>query len=756
MCRSPVTPRAFLRSNILRPWRLLPSTDTASAVRCSTGGADTGDDRTQAAGTSKPHPPPGYSMTTLLARLGTFAQQKGSRLPAASPARPSSITYLPAVDGLRALAVLAVMAYHAGFGWIPAGFFGVEVFFVISGYLVTSLLVAEYRKHGRIALLTFWRRRFWRLYPASAAAILAALVYSAVFLSGEVATLRTDAIGALALASNWQQLLFDGSYFGAFGRPSLLRHYWSLAVEWQFYLAWPVVVAFVFRFAGRWGLVALALAVGAGSTLLMALLYSPEADPSRIYYGTDTRLGGLMAGALVALLWTGPVMARLSGWTVHILEALAAAAFGYIVYAALTVHELDRALYQGGFALVSLATVLVLLAATHPAASVTRRVLGARPLPWIGLRSYSLYLWHWPVFMLTRPGADLDLAEPWLTALRLALSFLLAELSYRYVEEPFRRGWRPWRALALRQPGHQLTLRWGTGAFAIGTGAVLGGSFTMLATVVATAKEPGLPAYLPGESVHAVFTVPGGDTPLAGVAPLTETPPRELYWPPASPVVPEEFVVEGEARPPAAPEPIPAELEAPAAPEQPAPPPPTPEAPSAPEAPPAPSPTPAPPPPPAAPQPAGVNVSGIGDSVMLGAAPWLPAYVGSIAVDAAVSRQVSAGIGILRAWRDAGTLGQVLIVHLGNNGTFTAGQFDQIMEIAGDRRVVFVTLVVPRAWEGPNNEVIRAGVARYANASLADWNSYAAGHPEYFYSDGIHLTPAGAEAYAALIASAAG
>lgn len=141
---------------------------------------------------------------------------------------------------------------------------------------------------------------------------------------------------------------------------------------------------------------------------------------------------------------------------------------------------------------------------------------------------------------------------------------------------------------------------------------------------------------------------------------------------------------------------------------------------------------------------------------MLGAASALPYAVGTIAVDAAVSRQVSAGIEVLRAWRDAGNLGQVVIIHLGNNGTFTAGQFDEIMAIAGDRTVVFVTLVVPRPWEAGNNEVIRAGVARYGNARLADWASYAGGRAEYFVSDGIHLTGAGAQAYAYLIASAIG
>jgi peptidoglycan/LPS O-acetylase OafA/YrhL len=680
------------------------------------------------------------------------------------------LNYLPAVDGLRALAVLAVLFYHAGYSWMPGGFLGVEVFFVISGYLVTSLLLSEYRREGGIDLRRFWRRRFWRLYPATFVAVVATMVYTAVFLPGELAGLRDDALGALLFGSNWQQLVSDGSYFSEFGRPPLVRHFWSLAVEWQFYLVWPLVALGALRWTGRGGLAALAVAVGAGSTVLMAVLSAPGGDPSRVYYGTDTRLGGLMAGALLATTWSNSAVAHLRAWQVRVLEGAGAVGLAALVFAAVTVHELDDRLYRGGFAAVAALTALVLLSATNVAARWTQCVLGTGPLRWVGLRSYSLYLWHWPVFMVTRPGSDIDLAEGWLIPLRFGLAFVLAEVSYRFVEEPFRRGWRPWQAIARRPKTGAFSLRWSTGMLSVAAGAISGGVLTVFATVVVTAEEPGLPSYLPAESVNAVFTVEPG-TPLVPTA--TATPSPYLPGTGAPPVPSDPDSLAPAATPTASPEPTGVTTAPEPASPEPATPtatpspepadggsvpvsstvPPTPVRSAAePEAP-AATPEPTPPPPPA---PAGVNVSGIGDSVMLGAASALPYAVGTIAVDAAVSRQVSAGIEVLRAWRDAGNLGQVVIIHLGNNGTFTAGQFDEIMAIAGDRTVVFVTLVVPRPWEAGNNEVIRAGVARYGNARLADWASYAGGRAEYFVSDGIHLTGAGAQAYAYLIASAIG
>ncbi|CAA9401675.1 MAG: O-antigen acetylase [uncultured Rubrobacteraceae bacterium] len=221
-------------------------------------------------------------------------------------ARGVRLPRMPGLDGLRALAVVAVLLYHAGLAWMPGGFLGVEIFFVISGYLITALLVTEWRQRGRIDLAAFWMRRARRLLPALYPVVVATLAYALVFLPGEVAGLRGDAISAFGYFTNWYLIFGNVSYFEAMGRPSPLRHLWSLAVEEQFYLLWPpVVAAGISLGARRWRLRRLmfvSLAVAGGSALLMAAVYAPGIYPSRIYYGTDTRATGLLLGAALAFV----------------------------------------------------------------------------------------------------------------------------------------------------------------------------------------------------------------------------------------------------------------------------------------------------------------------------------------------------------------------------------------------------------------------------------------------------------------------
>ena len=231
---------------------------------------------------------------------------KGQRV---APRTPEvRLAYSPGLDGLRALAVIAVLLYHADLPFLPGGFLGVEVFFVISGYLITALLLAEWRKEGRISLKDFWLRRARRLLPALYVLLVATLAYSVVFLPGEVAGLRADAVAAVGYVTNWFLILGQESYFEAVGRPSLLQHLWSLAVEEQFYLIWPIVMAVGLGVGTTYRrqrvALAVALAGAAVSAVAMALLYTPGVDPSRVYYGTDTRATGLLCGAALAFLWS--------------------------------------------------------------------------------------------------------------------------------------------------------------------------------------------------------------------------------------------------------------------------------------------------------------------------------------------------------------------------------------------------------------------------------------------------------------------
>ena len=421
------------------------------------------------------------------------------------------VPYEPGIDGLRAIAVTSVLLYHhskdAFSPMVPGGFFGVEVFFVISGYLITALLLAEYRNRQHIALGQFYLRRARRLLPALFLMLAVVGLYSVLFLPDEVHTLRGDTFGALAYIQNWWQIYAGRSYFAQTGRPPLLQHLWSLAVEEQFYLIWPLLFAGLLRLWGRrpsrivWTIVGGALA----STALMWILF--PGDPlraSRVYYGTDTRASGLLLGAALAMLWAPwRLTPRITAAGRAVLDLAGAVGLAVILIFLFEVPDDATWIYRGGFLLLGLATLLVIAATVHPGADVGR-VLGVRPLVWVGLRSYSLYVWHWPIYQVTRPDLDVPLHGYALLALRLTLTVIVAELSYRFVETPIRQGAlsRAWRAMR-------------EGAMAPATRqratAVLAGSAVLLLVVgvgFAGAKEPPPPEEFRGRT--SISGVVGG------------------------------------------------------------------------------------------------------------------------------------------------------------------------------------------------------------------------------------------------------
>jgi peptidoglycan/LPS O-acetylase OafA/YrhL/CubicO group peptidase (beta-lactamase class C family) len=372
----------------------------------------------------------------------------GSALNAPAEARGTRLPYLPGLDGLRALAVAAVLLYHAELGFV-GGFLGVEVFFVLSGFLITALLFAEWQQHGRIQLAAFWMRRVRRLLPALILMLVGTFALAWLLVPDALSQLRADALAALGYVMNWQLVFSQQSYFDSMSRPSLLQNLWSLAVEEQFYLLWPLLFIAGMRYLGRFGLLIATLILAAASVALMAWLYQPGADPSRMYYGTDTRAAGLLVGAALALAWPlrrTPSVGHRSGLLLSCVGTLALAG---LLIAFLRVYDYHPWLYYGGFLLTAIGTAIVIAAVIHPRARLVPALLGWRPLRWIGLRSYGIYLWHWPIFMVTRPYQDVPIDGWPLLLLRLALVLGLAALSYRFVELPIRHGAieRWWQAL---------------------------------------------------------------------------------------------------------------------------------------------------------------------------------------------------------------------------------------------------------------------------------------------------------------------
>jgi peptidoglycan/LPS O-acetylase OafA/YrhL len=372
------------------------------------------------------------------------------RVPAAAgPA--SRIRFVPGLDGLRGVAVLAVMAFHAGLVWAGGGLLGVDVFFVLSGFLVTSLLLAEHAGTGTLRLRRFWGQRARRLLPALFV-LLGAVCFWARWGGSGIAPrqLRGDALSTLAYVANWHYLASGQNYFVRFGAPSPLLHTWSLAVEEQFYWVWPLVMLFTLRRFGRRALGWVAGSLAVGSAGLAAALYLAGASPDRLYYGTDTRAQSIMIGALLALLvpLSGAQSSRTFGtqaepdrgrWRLRIGGLVGAGVLAVCLHA---VHGNRPFLYEGGFLLVGLATAAVIAVVVRLPLDPLSRALSWRPLRYTGRISYGLYLYHWPLFLVLNQ-ARTGLHGTALLGLRFGATFAAAGLSARYIEVPIRTGHLP-------------------------------------------------------------------------------------------------------------------------------------------------------------------------------------------------------------------------------------------------------------------------------------------------------------------------
>ena len=365
--------------------------------------------------------------------------------------------YMPGLDGLRAIAVLAVIFFHEQFSWAPGGLLGVGVFFTLSGYLITDLLLNKWLKTGRPQLADFWLRRARRLLPALF--VMLAVVAAWVTLLDRVRLdhLRGAVAAAATYTSNWYLIAAGQSYFSRFAPPQPLDHLWSLAVEEQFYLIWPwllLVMLMIIRHhrsaaAIRW-LALPTLVLAAASAALAWWLYHPAVDPTRVYEGTDTRASGLLIGAALAMAWSSGTAAHAGKIVTRVLDVPAAAGLVVIGLMVWHVGQYSSFLYRGGMVVLSVATAAVVAAVACPG-SLVGAALGWRPLRWIGVRSYGIYLWHYPVIVLTTPaGATENLAR---AAWQIPASIALAALSWKFVEEPVRRGAieRAWKRLRARR-----------------------------------------------------------------------------------------------------------------------------------------------------------------------------------------------------------------------------------------------------------------------------------------------------------------
>ena len=356
-----------------------------------------------------------------------------------------STRHISSIDGLRAIAVTAVVLYHLGISWIPGGFLGVDLFFVISGYVITRLILDSINQSSALDLRAFYAARIRRIYPGFLFMVISTIIFIGVWAPEAIKRFLSDLPYALSGTINWALVARNQDYFETIGRPPLLQHTWSLAVELQFYLVWPIILLTVLKYFGKKNIarIALIIAIISGTILFLVSLQLDQANTSKvshIYFGTDTHSLGLFLGSALAVSWIPQnLSAKITRRAQDVIDGIGVVGLLGLISTFLFIDESNPSLYKIAFPLAAVFGCLVIISLVHPASRFAP-IISTPPFRWIGQRSYGIYIWHWVIFQVTRPSVDLS-GETWALYLaRVLLVLALADISLRWVEIPFRQG----------------------------------------------------------------------------------------------------------------------------------------------------------------------------------------------------------------------------------------------------------------------------------------------------------------------------
>lgn len=607
-----------------------------------------------------------------------------------------------ALDGLRVLAIAAVVAYHADQGRFPGGFMGVTVFFVLTGYLTTLSVARGLSSDEGFGYLRFLGKKIARLMPTMLAVVAVTAALALAFSPALLTKEKADVVPALLFFQNIHYIVRKVSYFAAAGLPSPLTHFWYLGVLMQYYLAWPLVLMLTWRLeARRKTLVVATLALAVGSGVLMGVLYGASGDTARVYYGPDTRAGELLVGSAIALATLGgglekgldllPEKARAAldaHWGV-LREALALAAVAGVCALAWLSNGYTAFAYRGGIALAAVLSALLVGVLAEREPTVVGRVLSLRPLAWLGRRSFAVYLWHYPLLLVMNPATRTTQIAWWGWALELLVILAVSELSYELLEKGV-------AALGERGPlGQQkpvlaaeaVCLAVAVAVVAVPMGEAAG---TRPQTESLSAEERKAQA----EAVAAAKEAAQKET-----YDLTNTYFKDTEFARAVDTInATNFSVDAETGATDA------------------------------------------------------NVTLVGDSVPEDASAEFYEIFPNGYMDAKIGRQMTAGVEAYEQCKEAGHEGDVVVWSIADNGWITEDQVRALVEaVDSSKKVYFLTCRCPDPWQDSNNEIINRVVPQYDNAAVVDWYAESEGHDEWFWNDGEHVRPEGADAYVKML-----